>query len=131
MALSIFLVIQAAQFCLFMTKFIALKPPLGFGFKISACGSEIEAENLKFIPLCSEDAPESLGVQVFVPGFNRIDKNIEDMIRVALSSGIGEKAAAALAHVEVSSGMETPEESLPIDSLSDYINWHTKRPHRL
>jgi hypothetical protein len=119
------LVSQSPQFSNW--RIISLKPAMGFDFEISGGGRPINAEDLRFVPLHSSSAQGSLGIRVVVPSNGEIDEGIEELIRTALLTGIGERAVSTLGHVEAVSKKTTTGETIPIQSLGQYIDWHRNR----
>lgn len=107
--------------------FFALKPPMGFGFSISVGTTKIDASSLRFDPLHSESERDALGIRVFVPKIETIDDQISEIVRIVIQTGIGEKAFAALSHIEAALPSVDSEKSLPITKLGRYIDWHFRR----
>ncbi|MGB7160562.1 MAG: hypothetical protein WBD40_21030 [Tepidisphaeraceae bacterium] len=108
-------------------KLIALKPPRGFSFGIDVDGLRIDAAKLKFDALASPQAPEALGVRVYVTGAPASDERWPGALALIIETGIGEDAAAQINHIEPFDGPPPDERSLPIDQLLPYVQWHRRK----
>jgi hypothetical protein len=108
-------------------KFTALKQPGGFDFILTHDDLSLDAATLTFEPLEASQRPYELGIRVYLPELKNIPEAFEDVIRLAIQTGVGEKAAAAVKHVEVAPHADTTNDALPIQDLKRYIEWHLKR----
>ena len=111
-------------------KLIALKPPRGFEFGIEVDGLQVDARRLWFDALASPEAPEALGVRVYVGvGAPSSDRRWAQALALIIETGIGEDAAAQIDYIEPYGGPPPDERSLPIDQLLGFVQWF-RRQHR-
>lgn len=107
--------------------FVALKPPMGFGFTTRYEGIDLNPAEMWFAPLVSEEAPEILGLSVAVPGFvDDLEQEIGSGVLILLDTALGERSAAIdVELVEVCEVPLQPDEEgfLPLGDLMNYIEW--------
>ena len=106
-------------------QIVALKPPLGFEFTLDTeDGTSLDVSLLQFDPLESDAAPGEVGIKVLAP--RHLVAMLRPAVGLVVETGIGERLAAAINHLEVG---EIPErsEALPIHDLESYVLWHLKR----
>lgn len=107
-------------------KILALKPPRGFEFELDCGIGKIVPEELFFEPLSSGAKPNSLGILVFVPE-GLVKKDIEQYIRLVVETGLGERDAAVIEHIEVAPMPEDPSPYLALPQLGEYVKWFTSK----
>lgn len=105
-------------------KFISLKPPLGFDFMITTDKFNVDASKLLWESLGSSQKPKALGIRIYAPFEGTMPKGLEELIHKIVQTGIGERAAAEVKHIEVMSKSLADEDALSISQLGDYIEWH-------
>lgn len=109
---------------------VPLKPPRGFRFSLDAGGREVKASLLVFDPLESSADADALGILVYVDPDLAKSADAQDIVWLILETGVGEYAAAQIAHLEVASREEATGRELPIEKLGEYIEWHARRGRR-
>lgn len=108
-------------------RFIALKPPKGFDFKLGYGGTEVDASQLHFDPLEAGGHPELLGIMIYCPdSLAKID-GITDVMWHIVETGLGEEAAQSIATIKVESETNRHDEAIEIQQLPDYLAWHSRR----
>ena len=108
--------------------FVALKPPRGFAFKLSAGGSMIDAKALAFAPIPDVDAGIQLVVSPAILTALPGGREAEELGWLIVETGIGEELAGRVQHVEFCSAGATGE-SLPIAELESYVRTNWARRH--
>jgi hypothetical protein len=102
----------------------ALKPPRGWDFTTTVGDVDIPAAELFFDPLESASRPGELGLRLFAP------EPLVDAVRDAawwmLETGLGEREAAGLAHVEAAP-LTASEDPIPLRRLGEYLIWRRTR----
>ena len=112
-------------------KLIALKPPRGFGFAIDVDGLQVDARTLWFDPLGAPEAPEALGLRVYVGvGAPGSDPRWARALALIIETGIGEDASAQIDYIEPCGGPPADERSLPIDQLLGFVQWFRRQHPR-
>ncbi len=102
--------------------FTALKPARGFDFVVTTReGGRIEASELFFDPLETDDRPPRLAIRVFLPPVVVTHEDIEWMLRLTGEAGIGEELCAQIAFFEAAPMSATPDGALPIEALGDFV----------
>lgn len=112
--------------------FIALKPPMGFDFRITDGPISLDVSKLWFMPLYSSADPSALGIVLAFPDADFVLENQSvDTAYTILETSIGERSCTNnIAHVVVDDHPEAPEDNgyLKLIQLPDYIEFH-KRQH--
>ncbi len=107
--------------------FTALKPPRGFDFVVRTKeGGHIQASELFFDPLTTDETPPRLGVRIFLPREVVTHSDIQWMLRLCTETGIGEELSAQIAFFEAAPMADTPNEALPIEALADFVGHFVK-----
>lgn len=105
--------------------FTALKPARGFKFVVATCGGgRLEASELFFDPLETNEVPPSFGIRVFVPPEVAALDDAQWLLRLAIEAGVGEESSAYVSYLEAAPLSETPEDALPIEVLGAFIVRH-------
>lgn len=109
---------------------LALKPKLGFPEFSQWEGRKIAVRELVFEPLSTE-APDDLGLRVFVPELDAkdADKAHAAIVR-AIDHGLGERCfAEEVQYLEVCPLPEDdrPDRHIPLVNLEGFIEWRKKR----
>lgn len=111
--------------------FIALKPPMGFGFRTMYEGSEYDPATMWFLPLESKSDPSAVGIRVGLPGYAlRRESELRDAVDVILRTGLGERSAASdIQYLEVAPLPANPPEHgfIELRELAEYIDWKKER----
>lgn len=108
-------------------RLIALKPARGFEFAVDFDGIRIDASKMFFDAMASPQAPEALGVRVYVNGPTPpADERWAQTLALIIETGIGEEAAAQIDYLEPGSGMPDAK-SLPIAQLLPLVQWHRRQ----
>lgn len=110
--------------------FTALKPAMGFEFTTEYEGIELDPASMWFIPLESEEDPDSVGVEIAIPGYDAESHRIyANAVLVILETGLGERAVAELAVVDVAEPPEDPEAAgyIELPELADFLEWRKKK----
>lgn len=107
-------------------QIIALKPPRGFRFSVDFGGLRIDAAGMRFDPLASPQAPEALGLRIYVSGAPPADERWSRALPLVIETGLGEEAAAEIAHIEPAPAPPPDEKALPLEQLAAYVKWHRK-----
>ena len=112
-------------------KFVALKPPMGFDFKTTYEGIELDPKALWFLPLENSADPLALGLRIGVPDY-KLDKqrSIHNAVLVILDTALGERVAASkIQHVEVRRLPQSPEANgyIALTELADYVEWRKRK----
>jgi len=111
--------------------FIALKPAQGFRFTTNYEGTEFDPRQMWFLPLENESRPGDLGIQIALPGLDRMDKALaHNAVLVILDTGLGERSAALdVQYTEVTHLPTDPESEgyMELPELADYIAWRKNR----
>jgi hypothetical protein len=102
----------------------ALKPPRGWEFTTSVGDVEIPAADLFFDPLESASRPGDVGIRLFAP--EPVVDAVCDAAWWILETGLGEREAAGIAHVEVAP-LEDPDGPIPLRRLGEYLVWRRSR----
>ena len=103
----------------------ALKPARGFAFALEAGELEIHGEDLTFEPLESRDAPGVLGIRIFAE--DALVEPLRALAWLVVETGIGERAAAHIRHLEVQPTPLDARRELPIGELGRFVEWHRSR----
>ena len=113
-------------------QIIALKPPMGSGFKVKLGPHEFEPNKTIFIPLSSEEEPDGIGIQVCYPNYTEEEQNIfTNGTFFMLDVILGEKSVAlVINYIDV---VKTPEEIVKhpfmhLSEIKEYID--TKKINR-
>lgn len=99
-------------------RFIALKPPRGFAFKLSAGQHEIDASALGFASIPDIKG----GIRLVAPAQvleTLSEQETEELAWLVVETGIGEELTGLLQHIELSSAQVTGKR--PIAELEAYI----------
>lgn len=100
-------------------RFVALKPPRGFDFTLAIEGHRLNAKLLEFTPL-----PERGSIALVLPtalaGQVAGAEAAEELAWLIVETGIGEKLAAHVQHVELISA-DRAKVKWPIDRLGTYV----------
>jgi hypothetical protein len=107
-------------------KVQALKPARGFGFKIKSGGIEINADTLLFEPLQSASRPHEVGIKLYAP-HNLVEAAVSGAAWWIIETGIGERAASGISHVEVASLPPDLSEPIPIRDLGAFLEWRARK----
>jgi len=108
-------------------RFIALKPPLGFHFKLDYGGTAVDASQLHFDPMEAVDHPELLGIMIYCSDSVAKIDGITDVMWHIVETGLGEEAAQSIAMIKVESETNRPDGAIQIHQLPDYLAWHSRR----
>lgn len=108
-------------------SFVALKPARGFDFSVDAGEIVIDAAKLIFDPLRSPQAPNALAIRFFVASELAESGGIEEVLWLILETGLGERAAAEITHIEAAAESDASGDELAIGELSGYIRWHKSK----
>ncbi len=115
-------------------RIVAFKPPMGFEFSTRHGSVRVNAGELWFRPLKSATHPESLGLLIGVPGY---DRSLRDdylfAVTVALRTALGELTwAQAVHYVDVGplQGAQRKDRFMRITELPRYIEWKQRRSAR-
>jgi hypothetical protein len=112
-------------------KFIALKPPSGFGFRTNYEGILLDPRTMWFLPLENISRPGDLGLRIAVPDFDvENESQIQNAVSVVLDTGLGEKEAALrIQRIEVCPVPEYPEREgyIELTELPKYLEWIRNR----
>lgn len=109
---------------------IAFKPAHGFDFVTSYAGLKFAPEATWFLPLESQENPESLGLRVAYAHFD--PTRLQDFLaatRIMLEAGLGELATAErIQHVEVGLLPSRPDAEgyIEISELSAYLAFRAR-----
>ena len=107
-------------------RFIALKPPRGFGFTFDGDGVHLEPNTMVFEPLRSETKPHALGLRVYVP-ISNITPAVGAAVRRVVEIGLGERASSQIEYIVAATLTGSPSDYIPLVDLSEYIAWAQKR----
>ena len=114
-------------------QFVALKPPMGFGFVTTYEGVAFDPCAMWFLPLDSSSHPHDLGLRIGVPNYTgAIRRQADNAVPVMLDTALSERAAALdVQHVEISALPESPEKEgyIELHELPKYIEWRKRRIH--
>jgi hypothetical protein len=111
-------------------KFVGLKPPRGFDFKLDVEGASIEADKLSFDPLEGVKNPKALGIRLFGLDVESELNNVNSLARLIVETGIGEELAAQIDYIDARPASEAVD-TLPIAELLAYVEWYLrKRVHQ-
>jgi hypothetical protein len=100
--------------------FVALHPPRGFDFEVSAGGKRFEASRLTFEPLPAADG--SLRVRLHVPDPSAPEW--DELAALVIETGIGERLAARIDGIEVGERPESSENVFALEMLGAYVGRH-------
>ena len=103
----------------------ALKPARGFDFELQCGDCVIRASDLRFEPLHTDEMPGELGLRFFAP--EDVVPAVSDVAWLMLETGIGERGAADVAHVDVVPLPPEHHDLLSLDALQSYLTWATRR----
>jgi hypothetical protein len=98
---------------------VALKPARGFEFSLSFGGASLDASSLYFQPLQSERAPGELGLRLLAPPV--LAEAVLESAWLLIEIGIGERATADVAHIEVAAMSNCDDGLVPISDLGAYL----------
>jgi hypothetical protein len=99
-------------------RFVALKPPRGFAFKLSAGPHRIDASSLEFAPI--QDIKAGIQLVVPPPVLEALsEQEAEELAWLVVETGVGEELAGLLRHVELSSAQAADQH--PIEELGTHI----------
>lgn len=99
-------------------RYLALKPARGFDFKLNFDGVSLQAKSLRFAPLSDVEG----GIALLCPPESEPpahDLAAEEVGWLVVETGLGEEAAASLAHVEFHA--EGYEDAVPIEELGAWL----------
>jgi hypothetical protein len=82
-------------------RFIALKPPRGFDFKLDYGGTELDASRLHFGSMVSASNPGLLGIMIYCPDRLLRSKRIRDVMWRIVETGLGEEMAQSIAAIRL------------------------------
>ena len=110
-------------------QIIAFKPPMGIDFITEYEGVKLDAHEIWFLPLESEDDPQSLGLRLFIPNYIQKKENtfLEGCYQI-LDTILGEKSVALdIQHVEVDKLPIKPDEKglIELSELPKYITFRS------
>ena len=108
-------------------RMIALKPARGFDFAIEVGGGKVDAAAITFEALDSPAMPDAVGIRCFVDELLVSNANSGGILRLIIATGIGEEAAARIAHLEVAPRSRAPRGAISLGGLPDYLDWHDSR----
>lgn len=101
-------------------NFVALKPPRGFDFLISAGKHQLQANTLEFAPIADIDC----GIQLLVPRETYMKlppaENKEELAWLIVETGLGEELTSKLKHIEFAI-KENVGERNPITMLGAFL----------
>lgn len=100
----------------------ALRPARGFNFSITTAGVTVQPSVMRFVPLSSKTAPDAIGIRLFVPD-EMITLGSPDLAMRILETGIGERDAAAIAHVEMVPLGQARNDAAPIHELAAWVTF--------
>lgn len=102
--------------------FTALKPARGFDFVLTTPeGGRVEAAELFFEPLQTDETPSRIVIRVFLPPEMVAHRNVAWMLRLAAEAGVGEEMCSHIAFFEAAPQSSTPDDALPIEVLGDFV----------
>lgn len=111
-------------------KFIAFKPPMGFGFTIEYREIKLDPDSIWFLPLKSKFHPNDLGLRVGLPDFDEErEKDFLNGTYLVIENGLGEKRSVLdIQYIEVDQVPDNPEEEdyMKLTELTEYIDWRKK-----
>ena len=116
-------------------KFASLKPAMGFEFQTYYEGIDFDPREMWFLPLENDSAPDSLGIQVGVKGYDsKHEREMQNAVMVILDTAIGERSTALdIDHIGVGMLPNDPdgEGYIHLPELPDYIAfWKRHHPNR-
>ncbi len=93
-------------------RVVKFKQPNGPGFVLDYQGRKFDPETIMFVPLHSEDHPESIGIRVCYPDYSEEEKNIYlNGTYIVIDSLIGEQSAVLdIDYLEIAGIPEDAEE---------------------
>lgn len=100
----------------------ALKPPRGFDFVFESRDGRIDPRELSFEPLEGADTPGRIGIRVFTNDLAALPM-LRQTIAEIIETGIGERAAAAIDHIEVARLVAPAHDQIPLTDLTKYLEW--------
>lgn len=103
----------------------ALKPPRGFEFTLDVGGVKLRANDLHFEPMQSPSMPGELGVRLLAP-VELVDA-LQEHAWLLVQTGIGERAASLIRHLEVRQRPSDCGKLLCLTDLGKYIDWYLSR----
>ncbi|TKC54874.1 hypothetical protein FBD94_25750 [Pedobacter hiemivivus] len=106
----------------------AFKPAIKAGFTINYKDIELNPKDLWFFPLEKKQAPQLLGLRIYLENYKLLQRKDELLkaVYLVIDSLLGEKSSALdIQHVEVAQLPEDPEKQglLKLDELPKYIQW--------
>lgn len=101
-------------------KFVALKPPRGFAFKLAIEDYEFDINTLQFSPI--QDAPNSFQLLISSKVLETlpVGGESEEIAWLIVETGIGEKMASQIQHLEFMND-ESSSDKYPISELENHI----------
>lgn len=107
-------------------RVIALKPARGFEFAIDVGGARIDASSITFEPLDSPAMPGAIGIRCFVDDLLAEHPNATAIVRLIVSTGIGEELAARINHLEARPRRQKPGGPMRLCALAAFLAWHDR-----
>ena len=101
-------------------EFIALKPPRGFGFKVQIAGNELVAKDLGFQLIADLSRAVRLLVGQDILRDLSDSGDAEEMAWLVVETGIGERLAGYIQHIEFSATADSSEQ-FKIDRLAELV----------
>lgn len=101
-------------------RFLPLKPPRGFAFKLTIGGHQVDARSLEFAPATGIDAGIQLIVSSAVFDALPAGQEAEELAWLVVETGIGEELSGRLQHIEFAVRDGTGD-CLPVTQLADYV----------
>lgn len=104
-------------------EFVALRPPQGFDFEVTAGDRVFDAKELSFLPLSADEAPSQLAIRLLVP--NPWVEAWAELGLQILETGLGEEAAARIAYLEIDQRDPEGPKPFALESLPGWIERHS------
>lgn len=109
-------------------RFIAFKPPMEFGFKLTYKNITTDPGELWFLPLENSSNPQDMGIRIAFP--NYLDSKEKDFTFIAflmLDTILGEQSTALdIDYLDVGIIPDDPENNgfIHLSELKDFVTWH-------
>lgn len=110
--------------------FVALKAAQGFDFSTRFEDLRLDARRMWFLPLTHREAPAAVGLRLGVPGMDPAQEHqVVTAVWLILDTGLGERDAAAVSHLEVRPLPRDPEAAgfIELAELPRYLAFHRRK----
>jgi hypothetical protein len=104
----------------------ALRPPRGFNFVLDTRVGRYDPSTIVFEPLSSDGRPSAIGIRAYVP-IKDLGTDAKEAIALMVETGLGERARAVIAHLEVAPLTTPAEEHIPLGDLPEYLDWFKRK----